>query len=77
MDLAFFVNNHYIALFIDMFFLRRVSDDFESVLIIKHSLTILLSHLIPALVVRLTIYKHVPVLVKDAVLTVNNSNLLA
>lgn len=60
-----------------MFFFRRIPDDFKSMMVVKYSFAVLLSHLVSALVVRLAVDKHVPIIVEDTMLTVNYSDFLA
>lgn len=59
-----------------MFFIRRVADDFESILIVENCFTIFHSNFISTLVMRFTIDEEVAILIIDAMLTVYYLHLL-
>lgn len=74
-DIPRLVNNHYVTLFVDVL-LVRITDNSETVFIVKQLLTILLTHLVSPFVVGLAVDQHIPVLIKDVVLSVYNPDLL-
>jgi hypothetical protein len=75
-DVAILILDAYVAVLVDMLFFGWVSDHFESIFVVKYSLSVLFSYLIASLIVRFAIDELTTFSVKDQRFSVDDPHLI-